>query len=120
MSRRRFRLHQFLHSRRRQPTALFAAPPRADDADNPVRLVISGGMPVAIWQAFEQRFGVSIFEFYGASDGRGTDFKPPGVGPVGSIGKPIPGVLMKDPERKRRGVPHPVSSVKICPVPRAP
>ncbi len=76
-------------------TALFAAPPRADDADNPVRLVISGGMPVAIWQAFEQRFGVSIFEFYGASDGGGMTFKPPGVGPVGSIGKPIPGVLMK-------------------------
>ncbi len=76
-------------------TALFAEPPRADDADNPVRLIISGGMPAAIWAAFEQRFGVGIFEIYGASDGGGMAFKAPGVGPVGSIGKPIPGIQMK-------------------------
>lgn len=76
-------------------TALFAEPPRADDADNPVRLVVSGGMPTPIWEAFEQRFGVGIFEIYGASDGGGMAIKPPGVGPVGSIGKPIPGIAMK-------------------------
>ena len=76
-------------------TALFAEPPRANDADNPVRMVISGGMPAAIWAAFEQRFGVGIFEIYGASDGGGMAFKAPGVGPVGSIGKPIQGILMK-------------------------
>lgn len=76
-------------------TALFAEPPRADDADNPVRLIISGGMPAAIWAEFEQRFGVGIFEIYGASDGGGMAFKAPGVGPVGSIGKPIPGIQMK-------------------------
>ena len=76
-------------------TALFAEPPRADDADNPVRLVVSGGMPAPIWEAFERRFGVGIFEIYGASDGGGMAVKPPGVGPVGSIGKPIPGIVMK-------------------------
>ena len=76
-------------------TALFAEPLRADDADNPVRLVISGGMPAAIWEAFEQRFGVGILEIYGASDGGGMAVKPPGVGPVGSIGRPIPGIVMK-------------------------
>ena len=70
-------------------TAVYSETPRADDADNPVRLVLSAGMPAAIWQKFAQRFGVQIFEFYGAAEG-GMSFNPPGVGPVGSIGKPPP------------------------------
>ncbi len=70
-------------------TAVYSEPPRADDADNPVRMVLSAGMPAAIWQKFAQRFGVQIFEFYGAAEG-GMSFNPPGVGPVGSIGKPPP------------------------------
>lgn len=72
-------------------TAIYAEPARPDDADNPVRLIISGGMPAAIWEAFEQRFGVRIMEIYGANDGGGLAFKPPGVGPIGSFGKPMPG-----------------------------
>lgn len=76
-------------------TAIYSEPPREDDADNPVRLVVSGGMPVAIWEAFERRFGVQIFEFYGASDGGGMAYKPAGVGPVGSFGKPMSGLDMR-------------------------
>lgn len=76
-------------------TALFSEPPRPDDASNPVRMVISGGMPAAIWEPFEERFGVRIFEIYGASDGGGMAFKPPGQGPLGSFGKPLSGTLMK-------------------------
>lgn len=76
-------------------TAIYAEPQRPDDADNPVRLIISGGMPAAIWEAFEQRFDVKILEIYGANDGGGMAFKPPGVGPVGSFGKPMPGVDMR-------------------------
>jgi crotonobetaine/carnitine-CoA ligase len=76
-------------------TAIYAEPERPDDADNPVRLVVSGGMPKAIWEAFEQRFGVKIFEFYGASDGGGMAYKPVGQGPVGSCGKPMDGIVMK-------------------------
>jgi crotonobetaine/carnitine-CoA ligase len=53
-----------------------------------VRFVISAGMPAAIWTAFEARFGVGIVEFYGAAEG-GITVKPRGVGPVGSIGKPV-------------------------------
>jgi crotonobetaine/carnitine-CoA ligase len=30
-------------------TAIYAEPPRDDDADNPVRLILSAGMPAAIW-----------------------------------------------------------------------
>jgi crotonobetaine/carnitine-CoA ligase len=76
-------------------TAIYAEPPRADDADNPVRLVISGGMPAGLWEPFEKRFGVQLLEIYGASDGGGLALKPPGVGPIGSFGKPMQGYEMK-------------------------
>lgn len=76
-------------------TTIYSAPPRPDDTDNPVRMVVSGGMPAAIWEAFEKRFGVSICEFYGAMDGGGMAWKPAGVGPVGSFGRPMPGIEMK-------------------------
>ncbi len=76
-------------------TAIYSEPETPGDADNPVRLVVSGGMPPAIWEPFEKRFGVSIFEFYGAMDGGGMAYKPVGQGPVGSFGKPMPGIEMK-------------------------
>ena len=69
-------------------TALFAEPRLADDGDNPVRYVFSAGMPKAIWSAFEDRYNVEIFEFYGTAEG-GLTLNPPG-GPKGSIGKPPP------------------------------
>jgi len=75
-------------------TAIYSEPVRPDDADNPVRFVVSAGMPAAIWESFEKRFGVQIFEWYGAVEG-GAAFKPLGVGPVGSFGKPPPGLEMK-------------------------
>lgn len=68
-------------------TAVYAEPPKANDADNPVRFVVSSGMPAAIWREFSQRFGVQIVEFYGAAEG-GMSFNHFGQGPVGSIGKP--------------------------------
>lgn len=70
-------------------TALYAEPPLADDAENPVRLVIAAGMPAAIWDEFQRRFAVRILEFYGAAEG-GLVVNPPGVGPVGSIGRTAP------------------------------
>ncbi|SPD66837.1 Acetoacetyl-CoA synthetase [leucine] (plasmid) [Cupriavidus taiwanensis] len=67
-------------------TAVYAEPPRDDDAMNPVRLVVSAGMPESIWRRFESRFGVQVLEFYGAAEG-GLAVNPPGVGPVGSCGR---------------------------------
>ena len=67
-------------------TAVYAEPPKADDANNPVRMIISAGMPAAIWDAFAKRFDVKLYEFYGAAEG-GLTGNPSGVGPVGSIGK---------------------------------
>ena len=74
-------------------TAIYAEPPRADDADNPVRLILSAGMPAAIWEDFSRRFGVQLFEFYGAAEG-GLTFNPTGVGPVGSCGKAPPSMQL--------------------------
>jgi crotonobetaine/carnitine-CoA ligase len=75
-------------------TAIFSEPRRPDDAKNPVRLVISAGMPAAIWKDFERRFGVDILEFYGAMEG-GMTFKPVGQGPVGSCGRVAPGLIAR-------------------------
>ncbi len=70
-------------------TAIYASPEREDDADNPVRIVLSAGMPAAIWEKFADRFNVQITEFYGAAEG-GLCFNISGQGPVGSCGKPPP------------------------------
>jgi crotonobetaine/carnitine-CoA ligase len=72
--------------------AIYAEPRRPDDADNPVRFVLSAGTPRAIWEDFEKRFNTRILEWYGAVEG-GFAFKPIGQGPIGSFGRPIPGVL---------------------------
>lgn len=76
-------------------TAIYSEPRRANDADNPVRMIICSGMPAVLWPAFEERYGVKLFEIYGASDGGGMACNPPGQGPVGSFGKPVFGVQMK-------------------------
>ncbi len=75
-------------------TAIYSEPPRPDDADNPVRMVLSAGMPAALWRAFEERFNVKIFECYGAVEG-GLAINPPGAGPIGSFGKPPPTLEMR-------------------------
>jgi acyl-CoA synthetase (AMP-forming)/AMP-acid ligase II len=73
-------------------SGIFNEPPRDNDTDNPVKTVISAGTPVAIWEEFETRFGLRILEWYGAVEG-GFAYKPPGKGPVGSFGKPLPGMM---------------------------
>lgn len=68
-------------------TAIYSEPPKPNDGENPIRFVISAGMPAAIWEDFEKRFNLSILEIYAAVEG-GLTIKPIGEGPVGSIGKP--------------------------------
>ncbi|MGD2019970.1 MAG: long-chain fatty acid--CoA ligase [Thiohalocapsa sp.] len=88
--------------------SLYAVLMRLSDEEvaawKPVRLAISGGaaMPVALMEAFEQRFGVPVLEGDGPTEcGPVTAVNPPG-GPRkrASIGPPIPGVEMRicDPE----------------------
>lgn len=68
---------------------LMKQPRKADDADNPVRVIISSGCPADIWREFEERFGVEIFEGYGAVDGGSVVITNFGTAPVGSMGKPL-------------------------------
>lgn len=74
-------------------THIFAMPPKDGEADNPLRMVISAGMPRAIWPDFSRRFGVEITEFYGSAEG-GSTVNRSGEGPVGSCGKPARGLEM--------------------------
>ncbi len=74
--------------------AIYSEPVKANDADNPVNFVVSAGMPIGIWEQFEQRFKVKILECYGAIEG-GMAVKPIGVGPIGSFGKPPPSSEMR-------------------------
>ena len=71
---------------------IYSEPRRPDDADNPVRKVLSAGTPRSIWEDFERRFNVKIHEWYGAVEG-GFAHNPPGEGPIGSFGKPVEGVM---------------------------
>jgi crotonobetaine/carnitine-CoA ligase len=71
---------------------IFNEPEKEDDGDNPVKTVISAGTPPVIWESFENRFDVKILEWYGAVEG-GFAYKPPGKGPIGSFGKPLPGMM---------------------------
>lgn len=75
-------------------TAIYSEPRQPNDGSNPVRRVMSAGMSAAIWTSFAERFQVEIFEWYGAVEG-GVAFNPVGQGPVGSFGKPGPGLEMK-------------------------
>jgi len=76
-------------------SGIYNEPLKPNDADNPVRHVVSAGMPRAIWEGFEKRFGVDILEWYSTLEGGGFARKPMGQGPVGSFGKPIGIFTMK-------------------------
>lgn len=75
-------------------TAIYSEPEKPDDADNPVTHVLAAGMPATIWENFQKRFNLDIYEFYGTAEG-GVTFNPPGVGPIGSIGRPPEGLTLK-------------------------
>ena len=85
-------------------TAIYSEPVRPNDADNPVRFVVSAGMPKPIWEDFSRRFDVQVFEFYGAMEG-GMTVNPCGVGPVGSCGRVAPGFQAKIVDDYGREVP---------------
>ncbi len=75
-------------------TAIYSEPIKSNDTQNPIRFVLSAGMPANIWSEFESRFDCDVFEFYGAAEG-GLTINPPNRGPVGSIGIPPDGLIGK-------------------------
>lgn len=86
-------------------TAIYSEPPKDNDADNPVRMVLSAGMPASIWRRFEERFNVKVVELYAAVDGYGL-FMNKGEGPVGSFGKIPEGGEFKIVDDDGNEVPH--------------
>ncbi len=76
-------------------TAIYGEPPAPHDRAHRVRLVVSAGMPRDLWEPFERRFGVKVLEWYGTMEG-GFAYNPPGVGPIGSFGKPPEGLMEMD------------------------
>jgi crotonobetaine/carnitine-CoA ligase len=71
--------------------ALYALPSSEDDRSHAVRQVVSRGMPPQIWRAFEERYGVSVVEWWGTMEGAFA-CNPTGVGPIGSFGRSAAGV----------------------------
>lgn len=67
---------------------LMKQPEKETDSENNVRFVISSACPTDMWEAFEARFGVSLYEIYSAVDGGGKSIMNLGTAPVGSLGKP--------------------------------
>lgn len=52
---------------------LMNQPPKPDDSDNPVRVVIGNGLRPEIWLEFKRRFNIPVIgEFYGSSEGNGA------------------------------------------------
>ncbi len=85
---------------------LMKQPEKPDDADNPVRLVITAACPANLWESFEKRFNVKIWEAYGAVDGGGTLIFNFGTAPIGSVGKLLGGVEWKLVDEEDNEVPQ--------------
>jgi crotonobetaine/carnitine-CoA ligase len=70
---------------------LMKADPKPDDADNTLTRMFGAGAPGAIFEAFEQRFGVTLVEGYGMSE-MGVPFLGlPGARKPGTCGRVQPG-----------------------------
>jgi len=67
---------------------LMKQPEKDSDRDNNVRFTLSAACPVDDWEKFENRFGITIYEGYGAVDGGGKGVMNLRTAPIGSIGKP--------------------------------
>jgi len=67
---------------------LLKTPVTLYDTCHKVKRIVSAACPGDVWEEFENRYGVDIWEAYGAVDGGGAAIMNFGNGPVGSLGKP--------------------------------
>lgn len=96
---------------------LMKQPRRPDDCNNDVKVVLAAGCPSDIWRDFEERFGLTIFEGYGAVDGGSTVIMNIGTAPVGSMGRPI-GSKVRIVDAEGRDCPPGTPGELICEVGR--
>ena len=64
-------------------------PETSEDRNNPAKIAFGAGCPVNIQEAFEKRFGVTIQEGYGLTEGGVPLGITPGTRKIGSCGKAI-------------------------------
>jgi len=67
---------------------LIKQPLNPHERDHCVERILSAGCPADMWEDFETRFNIKIWEGYAAIDGSGLIMNF-GDGPKGSIGKPV-------------------------------
>ena len=68
---------------------LMKQPEKPNDRDHQVKRIVTSACPAELWEKFEHRFGIEIWEGYGAVDGGGVLIMNIGNAPKGSIGKPL-------------------------------
>ncbi|MBU1695556.1 MAG: ATP-dependent acyl-CoA ligase [Proteobacteria bacterium] len=74
---------------------LYKADPKPDDGQNPLRIMIGGGAPPDLFEAFEQRFCLRLVECYGMSEMGLPFMSSQSESRPGSCGKPRPDYEVK-------------------------
>ncbi|MDQ6856128.1 MAG: AMP-binding protein, partial [Candidatus Dormibacteraeota bacterium] len=70
-------------------SVLASRPPRADDAENPVRRAMGSAAPADRWRQFEQRFGLELEDVWGQTETASCWTRPlPGQARHGTVGRP--------------------------------
>lgn len=83
---------------------LLKQPPSPKDKAHRLRLAFGGGCPKSMWRAFEERFGIPIFECYGMTEA--SSFTTVNrEGRLGSVGKPLPYFEVKIADAEGRELP---------------
>jgi crotonobetaine/carnitine-CoA ligase len=70
---------------------LLKQPPRDDDADNPVRLMVGAAAPADEWHEFQRRFNTKLLEVYGMTECYCCLASPYDAPRAGSCGQAITG-----------------------------
>jgi fatty-acyl-CoA synthase len=76
---------------------VLATPERPDDADNPLRLVFGNEASDRDTAEFARRFGCRVVDGFGSTENAVVISRVEGT-PPGSLGQPMPGVAVLDPE----------------------
>jgi len=84
---------------------LLKQPPDPRDKEHNVRFILSSACPPEAAEPFEKRFGVQLWETYGAVDGGGMVTFNVGNAPYGSIGKPMMGNKYRLVDEEMKDVP---------------
>jgi crotonobetaine/carnitine-CoA ligase len=96
----RFSARSFWEEQRRYRTTSFNSmgslleiimmqPPSPMDSQNDVRMVMAAAITPETWKRFEERYGVTLWNAYGAVDTGGGIIMNVGNAPSGALGRPI-------------------------------